>query len=95
MSIGLALLIPAAASAETVTIGETTLASVGPALSSLSPEFAPVFQGDATAGYVLSSPQTGTVTSFSFMSAGERRERTMSWRSCGPRKCQETGHWSR
>ncbi len=53
-----------------MTVGATSLTSVGPALSSLSPGSAPVFQGDATAGYVLSSPQTGTVTSFSFMSAG-------------------------
>jgi len=70
--VGLALLGTAAAvaGAETVTVGESTLASVGPALSSLSPEKAPVFQGDATSNYVLSSPQTGTVTSFSFMSAG-------------------------
>jgi hypothetical protein len=60
----------AAAQAETVTVGAASLTPGMDNLDSLGAVEAPVFQGDAGPGYVLSSPQSGAVTSFSFLSAG-------------------------
>jgi len=63
-------MLPATAFAtDTVTVGETDLASNGPSLDSFTQNL-PVFQGDSSAGYVLSSPVDGTITSWSFLSAG-------------------------
>jgi hypothetical protein len=58
-----------AARADTVTVGETTLTPNAGSLDGLSLADAPVFQGDAGSEYVLSSPQTGTITSWSFLTA--------------------------
>ena len=57
------------ASADTTIVGEVTLTpNSGLAIS--TGENIPVFQGDASGNYVLSSPQTGTITLWSFLSAG-------------------------
>jgi hypothetical protein len=64
-----AVLAPAAL-AQTTTIGESTLTpSLSPPTAGVGQDI-PVFQGAAGAGYVLRSPQAGTITSWSFLSAG-------------------------
>lgn len=63
----------AVAQAETAIFGDTNLTSAGGHLELLSPgEEKPVFQDEAGTGYVLSSPDTGTLTSFKFLSGGAR-----------------------
>jgi alpha-tubulin suppressor-like RCC1 family protein len=57
------------ARADTVIIGSTALVSNGPNVD-LFTQGVPVFQGDASGNYVLSSPVSGTVTSWRFMSGG-------------------------
>ncbi len=57
------------ASASTTTVGEVALTPIG-GLSQTTGQNIPVFQGDASGNYTLSSPQTGTITSWSFLSAG-------------------------
>ena len=59
----------AVASADTTTIGETVLTPNAANLDDLG-QNVPVFQGDSSGNYVLSSPQSGTLTSWSFLSAG-------------------------
>ncbi len=55
---------------QTVTVGESTLTpSLSPPVVG-SGQGIPVFQGASGPGYVLRSPQAGTITSWSFLSAG-------------------------
>jgi hypothetical protein len=63
----------AAASAETLTLGEQTLTPHEGTLQALSGDSTPVFQGEAPSGYVLSVPKAGTITSFSFLSSGAKK----------------------
>jgi hypothetical protein len=57
------------ASADTTTVGEFALTpSNGEVIDST--QNVPVFQGDASGNYTLSSPRSGTITSWSFLSAG-------------------------
>ncbi len=65
----LALWAAPAAVADTTVLGEQNLVP-NSANSDLTGQGIPVFQGDAGPGYVLSSPRTGTITSWSFLSAG-------------------------
>jgi hypothetical protein len=53
----------------TVTVGSTTLAA-NQGIAAFIGIGIPVFQGDASGDYVLSSPATGTVVSWSFLSGG-------------------------
>jgi hypothetical protein len=69
-SLGLMALGVTAAQAATATIGDLNLTPAMGNLTEQSPERAPVFQSQAGANYVLSSPGTGTVVDFSFLSAG-------------------------
>lgn len=63
-------LAPAVASANTVVIGSAPLSSTpGFAVISVGANV-PVFQGDASGNYTLSAPVSGTIVSWSFMSAG-------------------------
>jgi len=55
--------------AETSTIGELALTPNG-GLADTTGQNIPVFQGAASANYVLSSPRSGTITSWSFLSGG-------------------------
>ena len=55
--------------ADSTTVGETTL-TPNSGFPDTTGQSIPVFQGDASGNYVLSSPKTGTVTSWSFLSAG-------------------------
>jgi hypothetical protein len=64
-----ALIGAAGASADTTTVGELSLTPNNGLADFTGPNI-PVFQGDASGNYVLSSPQTGTITSWSFLSAG-------------------------
>jgi hypothetical protein len=56
--------------ADNVTIGSTTLTSNAPTLNSFA-QNVPVFQGDTSGGYILSSPVDGRIVSWSFLSGGE------------------------
>ena len=56
--------------ADTAIVGSTTLPANNGHGQMLSPQNAPVFQGDAGADYVLSSPIGGTVSSWRFRSGG-------------------------
>lgn len=56
--------------ADTTTVGEAAL-TPNSGLVITATQNVPVFQGDASGNYVLSSPQTGTITSWSFLSAGD------------------------
>ncbi len=58
------------ARANTVVIGESTLTSSGSTGTIGAGANVPVFQGDAAANYTLTSPVTGTITKWSFLSAG-------------------------
>lgn len=64
-----ALVTAGSALADTTTVGEVALTPNG-GLVDTTGQNIPVFQGDASGNYVLSSPQTGTITSWSFLSAG-------------------------
>ncbi len=55
--------------ADTTTVGETAL-TPNSGVADTTGQNIPVFQGDSSGNYVLSSPRTGTVTSWSFLSAG-------------------------
>lgn len=58
-----------AALADTTVIGEQSLVPNMGNADQIGQNI-PVFQGDAGAGYVLSSPRTGTIISWSFLSGG-------------------------
>jgi len=58
-----------AAVADTTVIGEQNLVPNAANIDQLGQDI-PVFQGDASEGYVLSSPRAGTITSWSFLSGG-------------------------
>src|SRR5947209_8517261 len=73
VALGIALLAAASwgvtvAGATPSVVGDVSLNSNAPNLDELGPT--PVFQGDAGPGYVVSSPVTGTVTTWSFLSGG-------------------------
>ncbi len=68
IAVSLGAAVPLAA-ADTTIVGEMTLTSNSPTLDTFV-QGVPVFQGDSSGGYVLSSPQTGTITSWSFLSGG-------------------------
>jgi hypothetical protein len=59
----------AAASPATVSVGMASLVSSSPNVDSFALDV-PVFQGDASGNYVLGSPVTGAITSWSFLSGG-------------------------
>jgi hypothetical protein len=64
-----ALMSARGAVADTTPVGELSL-SPHNGLTDFSGVSIPVFQGDASGNYVVSSPQTGTITSWSFLSGG-------------------------
>ncbi len=67
----LGLLAAPSAHAATVVVGDTNLTpDPGHTLNNFGPQNAPVFQGDASGNYTLAAPQTGVITSWSFLSAG-------------------------
>jgi hypothetical protein len=74
VALGIALLAgaswgaPVAAASPSV-IGDVSLGSNAPNLDSIGQQI-PVFQGDAGPGYVVSSPVTGTLTTWMFRSGG-------------------------
>ena len=70
MAVALASATTGVASADISTVGSPSLTPNGGTGDSLSPAGAPVFQGDAGGGYVVTSPVTGTITSWSFLSGG-------------------------
>src|SRR5205807_1386098 len=72
-----------AARASTVVIGDLALGTNAPNLDALGPQI-PIFQGDADPGYVVSSPVTGTVTSWMFRSGGAAVGRTFVLRVLRP-----------
>ncbi len=57
------------ARADTTVVGSTSLTPNGANLDDFG-QNVPVFQGDASGGYVLSTAQSGTLTSWSFLSGG-------------------------
>ena len=67
--LGAALATSAPAAAATTVIGEQTL-TANEGLPTLTGQNIPVFQGAAGSDYTLTSPQSGVITSWSFMSAG-------------------------
>jgi hypothetical protein len=64
------LLLAPSAQAATVTVGETNLTPAPGATLNAFGQDIPVFQGHASGNYTLAAPQTGTITSWSFLSAG-------------------------
>ena len=73
------------ARANTVVIGEATLTSSGSTGTIGAGANVPVFQGDATANDTLTSPVTGTITKWSFLSAGAANGAPSSCASCARR----------
>lgn len=69
MAVAAALFAAPAALADTTTIGETALLPNAANLDNIG-QNTPVFQGDTSGGYVTSSPVSGTITSWSFLSGG-------------------------
>jgi hypothetical protein len=63
------LLAAGGAQADTATIGEINLSPSSANLDTTGMNI-PVFQGDASGNYVLTVPQNGTITSWSFLSGG-------------------------
>jgi len=61
---------PNPAAAATATIGAATLATTPGFATVGAGQGVPVFQGDTSGSYTLSSPVAGTIVSWSFMSAG-------------------------
>jgi hypothetical protein len=65
------LLIVPAARASTVVVGDTNLVpNPSSAYDLIAAQNVPVFQGDASGNYTLAAPQTGLITSWSFLSGG-------------------------
>lgn len=88
VALGIALLAgagwgAAVAGASTSVIGDLSLSSNAPNLDAIGPQI-PVFQGDAGPGYVVSSPVTGTVTTWMFRSGGATSGTTFALRVLRP-----------
>lgn len=80
-----AALVAPPARADTTVVGSTTLPiTFGATTVDASPQNAPVFQGDASGNYVLSSPVSGTITSWSFNSGGAASGKTFALRVLRP-----------
>jgi hypothetical protein len=79
------LLVPAAR-ADTATIGSTTLTANNGSPADLGQNI-PAFPGDAAGGYVLAATVSGTITSWSFRTAGV--DTGNRFELCGP---QPSGH---
>lgn len=78
-----ALMLAPAAQADTATIGMTTFAST-PTPPIFTGQNIPVFQGAAASNYVLASPTTGTIVSWSFLSGGVAPGKTFALRVLRP-----------
>ena len=85
---GMTLAVPAAI-ADTVTVGSTTLESATPSLDDFG-QGVPVFQGQSSGHYTLSSPVAGTITSWSFRSGGSAPGKTFALRVLRP----AGGNWT-
>ena len=72
-----------AALGETVVVGDATLTPAG-GTGVVTGQDIPVFQGDAGAGYTVAAPRSGTVVSWSFLSAGIDPGRTFVLRVLRP-----------
>ncbi|MBS1887602.1 MAG: hypothetical protein JSU06_10485 [Actinobacteria bacterium] len=72
------------ANAATVLVGDTNLAPAPGDTLDVFGQNIPVFQGDASGNYTVAAPQTGFITSWSFLSAGVETGRQFVLRVLAP-----------